>query len=307
MSDTRPFILILVGPTASGKSALALDVAEAAGGEIINCDAQQTYRHMDIGTAKPSAADRARIPHHLFDVIEPNEEINAGVYATMADAAIAEVAGRGRIPILVGGTGLYLRALLRGVAPIPEVPAEIRGQVLRDLELDGANALHSRLRDVDPEAASRLHPNDTQRVGRALEVFLATGRPISMYQEAHRFDGERYPHAAFGIELSHDLLVHRIRNRVDEMFDAGLLGEARALLERGYTRDLRSFKALGYREAFEVLDGAMTEEEARERVKVLHRQYAKRQLTWFRKEEVRWLDGGDEAQAIAAMVAALPD
>ncbi len=307
MSSKRPFVLLLVGPTASGKSALALDIAEAAGAEIVNCDAQQAYRHMDVGTAKPSPEVRARIPHHLYDVIEPDEEINAGLYATMADAAITEIAERGRVPLVVGGTGLYVRALLHGVAQIPKIPEEIRERVLRTLELDGANALHARLRDVDPEAAERLHPNDTQRVGRALEVFIATERPISMYQEAHRFEGERYPHATFGIDLSLDVLVHQIRRRVNGMFDAGLLDEAQALLDKGYPRDLRAFKALGYREAFEVLDGAMTEDEARERIKVLHRQYAKRQLTWFRKEQVTWLDGGDMDAAVAAMVGAIPN
>ncbi|MFH1531101.1 MAG: tRNA (adenosine(37)-N6)-dimethylallyltransferase MiaA [Pseudomonadota bacterium] len=306
MNDTRPFILLLVGPTASGKSGLALEVAEAAGAEIVNCDAQQVYRHMDIATGKPSAADRNRLPHHLYDVIAPDEEINASLYAAMADAAIAGIAGRGRVPLVVGGTGLYMRALLHGVAPIPEVPAEVREQVLRTLELEGAGALFARLREVDPEAAERLHPNDAQRVCRALEVFIATGRPLSMYQDEHRFDEDRYPHATFGIDHSHDLLVHRIRSRVDRMFDQGLLDEARGLLERGYPRDLRAFKALGYREIFEVLDGARTEDEAKERLKVLHRQYAKRQRTWFRKEPMTWLDGEDTHTAVAAMIAALP-
>ncbi len=305
MSEPRPFLLLLVGPTASGKSDLALRVAEAAGGEIINCDAQQTYRHMDVATAKPSAADRARVPHHLYDVVDPDEEINAGNYAKLADDAIAGVAARDRVPVVVGGTGLYVRALLKGVAPIPEVPAEVREQIRRALALDGAQSLHARLRDVDPEAAERLHPNDSQRVSRALEVFEATGRPITMYQDAHRFAQERYPHAMFGVDRSLDLLVHRIRGRVDQMFEEGVLDEARALLERGYPRTLRAFKALGYREAFEILDGALDEDEARERIKTLHRQYAKRQLTWFRKEQVTWLDD-DGDDAVATIKASIP-
>lgn len=305
MNETRPFVLLLVGPTASGKSDLALRVAEAAGAEIVNCDAQQTYRHMDIATAKPSAGERARVPHHLYDVVDPDEEINAGRYATLADAAVEEISGRGKVPLVVGGTGLYMRALLRGVAPIPEVPAEVRDQVRRALALDGPQSLHARLKDVDPEAAERLHPNDAQRVGRALEVFISTGRPMSMYQDEHRFAKERHPHAIFGVDRSLDLLVHRIRGRVDRMFDHGLLDEARALLDRGYPRTLRAFKALGYREAFEVLDGAMTEDEARERIKTLHRQYAKRQLTWFRKESVTWLDDDGDA-AVETITAAIP-
>ena len=302
----RPFLLLLVGPTASGKSRLAVRVAEAVGAEIINCDAQQTYRGMDIATAKPGAAERARIPHHLYDVIAPDEDINAAHYAALADAAITEIAARGRVPLVVGGTGLYMRALLRGVAPVPDVPASVREQVQRTLDLEDAPSLHARLRDIDPESAERLHPNDTQRVCRALEVFIATGRPLSMYQDAHRFEGLRYRHAAFCLDRSLDILVHRIRDRVDRMFETGLLDEARGLLDQGYPRDLRAFKALGYREAFEVLDGALTEDEARERIKTLHRQYAKRQLTWFRKEEVTWLDGGDEDAAVAAMIAAIP-
>ena len=305
MNETRPFVLLLVGPPASGKSDLALRVAEAAGAEIVNCDAQQTYRHMDIATAKPSAGERARVPHHLYDVVDPDEEINAGRYATLADAAVEEISGRGKVPLVVGGTGLYMRALLRGVAPIPEVPAEVRDQVRRALALDGPQSLHARLKDVDPEAAERLHPNDAQRVGRALEVFISTGRPMSMYQDEHRFAKERHPHAIFGVDRSLDLLVHRIRGRVDRMFDHGLLDEARALLDRGYPRTLRAFKALGYREAFEVLDGAMTEDEARERIKTLHRQYAKRQLTWFRKESVTWLDDDGDA-AVETITAAIP-
>jgi tRNA dimethylallyltransferase len=307
MSVARPFILALAGPTASGKSSLALRVAEAVGAEIINCDAQQTYRQMNIATAKPSADDQARVPHYLYDVVDPDEEINAGRYASMADAAIDEIAARGRIPLLVGGTGLYMRALLRGVAPIPEVPADVRQEVRRLLEMDGAQSLHARLKDVDPEAAEHLHPNDSQRVSRALEVFIATGRPISMYQSEHRFAEERYPHAIFGIDRSLDVLVHRIRVRVDEMFERGILDEARALLDKGYPRTLRSFKVLGYREAFDVLDGAMSEEHAKDRIKILHRQYAKRQLTWFRKEDVTWLDGGDDEAAVAAMVSAIPE
>jgi len=306
MTAPRPFILLLVGPTASGKSGLALEFAEAAGAEMVNCDAQQVYRGLDIGTAKPSVEDRARIPHHLYDVVEPDQEINAGRYAALADAAIADIAARGRLPLVVGGTGLYMRTLLRGVAPIPEIPAEIREQVRGIQESEGAASLHARLRDADPEAAARLHPNDAQRVGRALEVYLATGRPISMYQDEHGFATERYPHAAFGLEWSLDVLVNRIRTRVDAMFDAGLLNEARALLDRGYPSTLRSFKALGYSEAFDVLDGAMTEDEARERIKVLHRRYAKRQLTWFRREDVTWLPGDESEAAVETMVSAIP-
>jgi len=303
---SRAFILLLVGPTASGKSRLAMQVAAAAGGELVNCDAQQTYRHLEIATAKPSAEDRARIPHHLYDVVDPDEKINAGLFVAMADAAIAEIAGRGRLPLVVGGTGLYMRTLLRGVAQIPEIPAAVRNQVLQSMATEGAPALHARLRDVDPAAAERLHPNDAQRVSRALEVFIATGTPISEYQTAHHIAEVRYPHAAFAVEWPIKELEQRIRARVDQMFDAGLMDEARGLLEQGYPRDLRAFKALGYREAFAVLDGTLTERDARERIKILHRQYAKRQLTWFRKEQVTWLPGDAPDAAVEAMLAAIP-
>ena len=303
---SRAFILLLVGPTASGKSRVALQVAAATGAELVNCDAQQTYRHLEVATAKPSAEDQARIPHHLYDVVNPDEEINAALYATIADAAIEEIGGRGQLPLVVGGTGLYMRTLLRGVARIPEVPAAVRDQVLQTLAAEGAPALHARLREVDPAAAERLHPNDAQRVGRALEVFIATGTPISEYQAAHGIAEIRYPHAAFALEWPSEMLEQRIRTRVDQMFDAGLLDEARRLLERGYPRDLRAFKALGYRETFAVLAGELTEREARERIKTLHRQYAKRQLTWFRKEQVTWLPGDDPEGAVAAMLATIP-
>ncbi len=301
---SRAFILLLVGPTASGKSRLALQVAAAVGGELVNCDAQQTYRHLDIATAKPSAEDRTRIPHHLYDVVDPDKKINAVLYAAMADAAIAEIAGRGRLPLVVGGTGLYMRTLLRGVARIPDVPTAVRDQVLQTLAAEGPPALHARLQEVDPAAAERLHPNDVQRVGRALEVFIATGTPISEYQASHRFAEVRYPHAAFALEWPIEELKQRIRMRVDQMFDAGLLNEARTLLEQGYPRNLRAFKALGYREAFAVLDGKLTEHEARERIKILHRQYAKRQLSWFRKEQVTWLPGEDSEAAVEMMLKA---
>ncbi|MBM4372518.1 MAG: tRNA (adenosine(37)-N6)-dimethylallyltransferase MiaA [Deltaproteobacteria bacterium] len=299
-------MLLLAGPTASGKSDLALRAAEAAGGEIVNADAQQVYRHMDIGTAKPTPEERSRVPHHLHDVADPWEWYDAGRFQGDADRAIADIAARGRLPVVVGGTGLYLRALLRGIAVVPAVPQEVRARVLGTLDREGAPALHARLREVDPAAAARLHPNDAQRVGRALEVWIATGRPLSSFQDAHRFGDERYPHAAFGVAWEAEALDRRIAARVDRMFDAGFLDEARRLLDLGCPRELRAFKALGYREAFAVLDGVLPEPEARARVRTLHRRYAKRQRTWFRREALTWVPGDRPGEALDRLLAALP-
>jgi tRNA dimethylallyltransferase len=301
-------IFLLLGPTASGKTALALELAARLPLEILNCDSMQVYRGMDIGTAKPTAEELARAPHHLFDLVAPDQELNAGSYGKLADAAIAEVEGRGRFALLVGGTGLWARAVTHGVAPMPDVPPEVRETVRRDLKTLGAPALHQRLVELDPVAAARLHPNDSQRIARALEVALGTGRPISAYQEAHGFAQQRYPHLVFGIRREREELYQRIAERVPRMFEAGFLEEAQRLLDQGYAPDLRAFKALGYHEAFRVLRGRLEVPAAVELIIHAHRHYARRQLTWFRGEEsLQWVtpDGAGLTQMLGQLEEAM--
>ncbi len=282
-NDRRP-ILVLVGPTASGKTSLSLELARRFPLEIVNLDASQLYVGMDIGTAKPSAAERAEIPHHLFDVSMPDRPLNAGVYAGLADQLIAPILERGRWPLFVGGTGLYAKALLFGLATIPEVPAAIRDSIIGRMKQEGSAALHARLAEVDPVTARRLPPADTQRISRALEVFEATGTPISAFQEEHRFQVPRYRYLKLCVQWPRPVLRQRIVERVPGMFEAGFVREVEALLASGYPPELRTFKALGYREVIEHLEGRSTLSECIERVTLRHLQYARRQETWFNRE-----------------------
>jgi len=291
-------LVLVVGPTATGKSALALHLARKFPFEIVNMDASQLYLGMDVGTAKPTAEERGSIPHHLFDVTTPDRPLNAGRYVEMADQVINEISARGNVPLFVGGTGLYARALLRGLASIPAIAQETRARVMKLLEKDGPVALHARLAEVDAVAAARLSPNDSQRVSRALEVFLQTGTPISVFQEGHGFGETRYPSLTLGLALDLPVLAERIGRRLDSMLAGGLIPEVEALLKKGYDPDLRTFKALGYREVMAWLAGELSIEELRRRIVVSHLRYAKRQRTWFRKEpDVVWLTPGDLPRA----------
>lgn len=301
-----PGVVLLMGPTASGKSTLAMKVAGLRDVEIVNCDSQQIYRYLDIGTAKPGPEDRARCPHHLFDIVDPREGFNAGAYQEAADRAIEEIVQRGRIPLVVGGTGLYARALLKGIAEIPPIPEEVREEVRRALAELGPNQIHENLAQVDPESARRLHPNDSQRVTRALEVFRATGRSITWFQEQHGFNQQRYQASIFGMSWPRDLLDQRIRTRLGGMVDQGFLEEAGRLLAMGYPEDTPAFQALGYRELFQVLAGTLSLRRAVERIRLIHRQYAKRQMTWFNKMEgLTWIEGTDPDQALARVLDAV--
>ena len=295
-SPTRTLgpLLALVGATASGKSAVALRLAGEFPLEIVNADAFQFYVGMDIGTAKPSAGDMAAVPHHLFDVAPPDQPLNAGRYVEMADDVIAGILRRGKLPLLVGGTGMYVRILLRGLAAIPDVPPAIRAKVLADLERRGPGALHEQLAEVDPDAAKRIGPNDSQRITRALEVFDHTGRTITSFQQAHRFLAPRYDYLKLGLKVDREWLKGRIRLRVAQMFEAGFPAEVRTLLERGYGPEQRAFKALGYREVMAQVRGEASRQEAIDKVTKSHLMYAKRQGTWFRGEEdVVWCPEAD--------------
>jgi len=285
-----PSKLILTGPTACGKSALALELAERVGGEIVAMDSMTVYRGMDIGTAKPSAADRARVPHRLLDAFDPWESATVAWWLAAAEAACTEIAARGRRAIFVGGTPFYLKSLLHGLFPGPPADVELRARLEAEAERDGKDQLHARLAAVDAKTAARLHPNDVRRVVRALEVFELTGRPISGWQttwDTASFAGDSpaaKPAAipAVKLELPREELYRRIDSRVRAMLDAGWLEEARLLhtLPRPVSRE--AGQALGYRELFEHLDGRRTWEETVTLIQTHTRQFAKRQLTWFR-------------------------
>ena len=289
--DHRPCAIALMGPTASGKSAYALELAERLGGEIVSVDSALVYRGLDIGAAKPSREEQARVPHHLMDLREPWQPYSAAEFATDARIAIDAIVARGRIPILAGGTGLYFRALLEGLADMPHADEAVRASITDDADLRGWAALHADLAVVDAEAASRIHATDAQRIQRALEVHRLSGRAITSWQREAR--GQRLPLKVLRLVLSppdRAVLHERIEQRFDAMLAAGFLDEVRAL--RGlpelrahpHPLDLPAIRAVGYRQAWQFLDGGCDAATFRERAIAATRQLAKRQFTWLRGE-----------------------
>lgn len=286
---------IVVGPTGSGKSDLALRIAEQLGGEIVNCDSLQLYRGFDIGTAKVPPAERRGIPHHLIDVIEPRELFTAGDYARVARQALEEIAARGRIAVVVGGTGFYLRALLQGLFAGPARDEHLRDR-LRMREQRKPGSLHRILTRLDPSAAARIHPNDKNKTMRAVEVRLLEGRPLTALLERGREPLTGFRPIKIGLDPPRELLYERLNARAAGIFDRGLIQEVRNLLASGVPSDAKPFESLGYKQALGVVEGRLTEQQALESTQVDTRHYAKRQLTWFRKEHgVHWFAGfGDE-------------
>ena len=295
-------IITICGPTGIGKTGFAIDLAQRFNGEIIGADSMQVYKYMDVGTAKPDARERAQAVHHMVDFLDPKEEFDAGKFAAMADTAIADILSRGKLPIVAGGTGLYIRALLHGLfrsAPICEQTLE---QLNRELETQGSEALHKRLYTCDPEAAARIHPNDGFRVVRALEVFQTTGTPISSRQQDHEFKEERYRSLTLGLHMDREKLYGRINKRVDIMLDQGLLKEVHTLVEKGYPLDLKAMQSIGYRHMGMFMKGEVDFEEAVRLLKRDTRRYAKRQFTWFKKEPgLVWVNP-EEREKAASLV-----
>lgn len=289
----RPRILAVVGPTASGKSALALALAERLGGEIVSCDSMQVYRGMDIGTAKPTPAEQARVPHHLIDILEPEQPFSAMDFADAAGRAIRDICMRGRVPVLCGGTGLYLDTLLRG--PEVETPGAdpaVRAELQAIADTQGAQALHGMLREVDPAGAAAVHPNNVRRVIRALEVFRSTGLPKSEWDRRSAERESPYDATVIGLEYAdRALLYDRIDRRVDAMLAEGLVAETEMLLKRGVFRVSPTARgAIGYKELLPYCLGEESLEQATETLKIATRRYAKRQMTWFRaKPYVQWI------------------
>ncbi len=280
--STVPSLTVIAGPTATGKSALALDIAEREGAEIVSADSQAVYRHFDLGTAKPDASALARVPHHLVSVVDPLERFSAARFQELADAAIRDASRRGRRVLVVGGTGLYIRVLLHGLssgAPDRELRARLESEARRL----GPEAIHRRLALLDPESARRIAVADTLRVVRALEIHEVTGKPASATHHAHGFAPTRYPYTLWFLDPPREVLLQAIAARTRALFARGLVEEVEALVRRGY-REAPAMGSVGYRQALAVVEGRLSASEAQADTERQTRAYAKRQRTWFRRE-----------------------
>ncbi len=303
---TLPHAIAILGPTATGKSALALTLAERFDGEIINCDSTAVYRGFDIGTDKVSESERRGIPHHLIDIADPIDDYTAAQYARDAAAAIRDIHARGRLPFVVGGTGFYYRALTRGLFPGPAAAPALRQRLERIAARRGHEFLHRMLRRVDEPSAARIHPRDLKRLVRALEVFLLTGRPLTEHFADTASPIPDVEPIAIGLRLPAEAISERVTRRVDEQFARGLLDEIRGLLARGVPETARPFGGLVYRQALEQLHGVRDEPATRALIAQENRRYARRQLIWFRKEpNLVWFDGPGDAPATIAAAARL--
>lgn len=287
-------LLVLAGATATGKTATALAIAREVGGELVGADSVQVYRGFDIGSAKPTPEELDGVAHHLIDVLDPDEAIDAMAFAARADAAIADIVARGRRPIVVGGTGLWIRALLRGLVDVPLPDPVLRARLEAEAEAEGAPALHARLEQVDPLAAEKIHPNDALRIVRALEVFEQTGRPLGELRREHALGAPRYPlHRLVVLERERDDLTERIEARLDAMLAAGWVDEVRGLLAR-WPHDARAFGSVGYRQVVDHVRGTLDEAAMRAAVRKATRVYARRQRTWFKSEPGVYARGSAE-------------
>ncbi|MGB0589672.1 MAG: tRNA (adenosine(37)-N6)-dimethylallyltransferase MiaA [Myxococcota bacterium] len=302
-------LLVIVGPTAAGKTAAAIAVCERVGGEIVSADSVQVYRGLNIGSAKPTAEERARVPHHCLDLIDLDMRLDAAGWSAHADQAIEDIRSRGKVPIICGGTGLYVRALLHGLIPIPEIPEEVRSTVRKEVASRGAEVMHEELAQVDPEAAERIAPRDRQRIGRALEVWRTTGRALSAWQADHRFAETRYDAKVVGLWPEREVLYERIDRRVDAMLTSGWFDEVEGLLGDGVSPEAPGLQTMGYRDVTACIRGTQEATEVAERIARTHRRYARRQLVWFRgvttREDALTHYPPDTAGLIDALVALL--
>jgi tRNA dimethylallyltransferase len=288
-ATAKPKIIIICGPTGIGKTAAAIDVAQHFNGHIVGADSMQIYKYMDIGTAKPTAEEQARVVHHMVDIVEPDEGFDAAQYAERARAKIIELGEKQIRPFVVGGTGLYIKALLYGLFDAQVSDPKVRQGLKKEADAHGIAFLHERLSGLDPETAKRLHPNDTYRILRALEVVESTGQTISTHHQKHGFLEQPFQSLRIGLCLDRDVLYDRINQRVDAMMSAGFLDEVKGLLAKGYGADLKSMQSIGYRHMVDCLEDRLSWEECVRTIKRDHRRYAKRQLTWFGADsEIIW-------------------
>ena len=303
-TDLSPYpLVVILGPTASGKSELALSVAERYDGEVINYDSVQVYRHFNVGTAKLSPSERRGIPHHLIDIVEPEELFTAGDYARRAREALSRIRANGRLPVLAGGTGFYLRALLEGLFQGPQRDEALRRRLEWRAEQKSPGYLHRVLRRLDAASAQRIHPNDTPKLIRAIEVCLRARAPMSSLWRRGREALAGYDVLRLGLAPPRDALYERIRRRAENMFRGGLVGEVERLLAQGFSRRVRAFGSLGYKQALDYVDGKLPLDQAIDMTGRLTSRFAKRQLTWFRREPgVHWVEGFGDDPAVQKKV-----
>ena len=292
-------VVALIGPTAVGKTEISHKLADKFNFEIISCDSMQVYSGMDIGTAKPSQEEIKEYNYHMLDVVSPDYHYSAGEYARDASKAIEGITNRGKIPLVVGGSGLYLDALIYGISSMPEADLDFRKKMTREAEKKGSSFLHELLKEIDPVSAKKIHSNDLKRIIRALEVYQSSGEPLSEVQKAGK-SVKKYKHLLIGLNRNREELYERVEVRVDEMFDRGLVKEVKTLLGKGYNPELSSFQALGYKETIDYLNGKFTLEETKEKIKKNTRNFVKRQFTYFRKnKDIKWFNVGEEDDIIA--------
>ena len=293
-----PKVVVIAGPTAGGKTRLSVELALRLGGEIVNADSMQVYRGMDVGTAKPSIEERKGVPHHLLDLVNPDEEFNAAMYRARALPVIRDIRARGRACLVVGGTGLYLKALMGGLFDVPPSDGELRAFLRRACRTHGVQVLHEKLRLLDSGSAERIHPHDEVRIVRALEILFMTGRRPSELSREHAFGDRPLDVLKLCLDVNREYLYGRIDRRATQMMEGGLVPEVEALLAKGYSPELKSMKSIGYRHVVNYLRGHWTLEEAFHFLKRDTRRYAKRQLTWFRGDsEFVWISPEDPAAA----------
>ena len=287
-------IITVEGPTASGKTSLGIEIALKYGGEIVSADSMQIYKHMDIGSAKPTAEELAAVPHHMISITEPTVNYSLSDYVTEARKAIADIHERGKIPVIVGGTGLYINTLINNINLSEETPnSDLRHELERYAEEQGNEALHMRLEKIDPEAARTIHMNNVKRVIRAIEIYENTGITMTEQIRRSKSAGKIYEAHEYGVRYEREVLYDRINRRVDMMLESGLVGEVKACLKLGCTRDNTSMQGIGYKEVIDYLEDKCDFDTMTDRIKQESRRYAKRQITWFKRNNITWLEPGE--------------
>jgi len=289
----KPKVIVICGPTGIGKTAVGIRLAEMLGGEIISADSMQIYRYMDIGSAKPTADEQARIVHYMIDIVDPDEDFDAVRFAKIARDTMSQLHHRGVMPLVVGGTGLYIKALLQGLFESNPVDPQIRERLMQAAAENGSAILYDRLKQVDPDTADRLHPNDSYRIVRALETIESTGRSISDHHQDHGFADEPFNALKIGLQIDRPKLYDRIDQRVDLMLAAGFVDEVKKLLDMGYSADLKSMQSIGYRHIAAFIEGSLARDECVRTLKRDTRRFAKRQFTWFgADQQIQWYEPG---------------
>lgn len=299
--------IALLGPTAVGKTKIAIQIAQKLEAEIISLDSRQIYKYLDIGTAKPTKEEQALVRHHLIDIVEPNENFTAADYQKLADEAIQDTQNRGKISLVVGGCGMYFRALVDGLFEGPSANSQIRAELRAEAAQKSSVYLYQKLSEIDPQYAAKIHPNDLIRIIRALEVYMKSGRPMSQLQKQWHSNQPRYKFMAFGLERNRQELYNEINQRLEIMIEAGLIDEVKSLLNRGYSKELRPLQSFGYREIIEHLEGKHDLQTAIESIKQNTRRFAKRQLTWFKADQrIRWINLSEGESAIQELYQSFP-